>query len=263
MGNSLKEIFDKSYRKIESILLEQGNKSLRDIKNKILDSQMGVFVSEYNTNAHPIEQTFLDINEKSQILEREDIFKGHCFKNYDDDKVIDLKKDWAKLKKYGAQFIKKMNFEDFGHFIYLYFLITESNKIKENLYDQGKHMLEGKTMDETDDILQRMIVFGKSNSEFFEQLRNQDYYFEDCCKDYRKYKNTLEHQSLKEVCFELLSDSRALYQKLPLYYFIYYLNLNPEMISNIKYVQFKRILSNIFIAGTIFVYSSGRKSKSI
>ena len=42
----------------------------------------------------PVEQIFLDINEKSQGLDSEDIFKGYCFKNFGGRNIEVLKKDW-------------------------------------------------------------------------------------------------------------------------------------------------------------------------
>lgn len=256
-----KDTFEEAYNEIVQILSEYNKKELKNIRNKILDSEMGVFVNEFKLNAHPIEQTFLDINEKSQTLDKENIFKGHCFKNYDNNRINELKNDWAELKKYGAQF-KEINVDDLGHYIYLFLLITESNSINENLHVKGKHLLEDKTMDETAEVLKNMISFGKSNSSFLKQLRNVDYCFEDCCHDFSRYKNTNQHQSIKEVLYQVLSDTKALYQKLPLLYFIYYLHENTEMISEMKYDQFKRIISNIYVYSMIFVYSKGRKSKT-
>lgn len=52
---------------------------------------------------------FLDINEKSKLLDPADIFKGHCFENFDDEYADDLKELWVELKKCSISFKKFWN----------------------------------------------------------------------------------------------------------------------------------------------------------
>lgn len=258
-----KKDFERAYSVIYSILHEQltnGQEQLREFKRKLLDCSFVILINDTHANSQPVEQTFLDINEKSHLLDVEDIFKGHCFQNYSDRNANMLRNQWIKLKKCSAEF-SKMCFENLSQYIYLFLLITDSSKVHENLYNNGRHYLQGKSMDETNDILERMILFGEANSKLFDNVKNIHYAFEDICPDSSKYKNTGEYNSLKILVYDFLSQS-TLYQKLPLYYLVLRLTEVSSFREALSYNDFKRIIVNFYISGMIFVFSSGRKGKS-
>ena len=72
-----------------------------DVLSNLLGSQLVVIINEDTAGAFqdPVEQIFLDINEKSQGLDSEDIFKGYCFKNFGGRNIEVLKKDWEERKQ--------------------------------------------------------------------------------------------------------------------------------------------------------------------
>lgn len=89
--------------------------ALREFKRKLLDCEFLILINDQHQNTSPIEQIFLDINEKAQLLEIEDIFKGYCFENYDDAYHQDLRATWVNLKKQGMQFTR-FGFENLSQY---------------------------------------------------------------------------------------------------------------------------------------------------
>ncbi len=245
-------IFDEITR-----LEEQG--ALREFKSKLLDCELLILINDQHRNANPVEQVFLDINEKAQLLEVEDIFKGHCFENYDDTYHRDLRNIWVELKKWGMKFVE-FGFENLSQYLYLYLLNIDSLDIPEKLTKAGKHYLDGKTMDETSATLNDMIVYGKAVAEAFSKINANDYRFEDMCTNSREYRNTNDHKILKTMLKEMFC-TKAQYQKLPLFYFLYSLKINPDLPGYISHLQFRSLITNLYVYATLFVYTLGKKSK--
>ena len=81
-----------------------------DFKNNFLECELLVLINIDHTQTSPVEQLFLDINEKAQLLEVEDIFKGHCFENFDEASHSELRDLWVDLKKCSLGF-KKFGFD--------------------------------------------------------------------------------------------------------------------------------------------------------
>ena len=92
----------------------------RDFKEKLLNSEVIVLISD-QTTITPIEQIFLDINEKAQLLDVEDIFKGHCFEIFSPEFYSNLRDTWVNLKKCAVGF-KKFGIKTLGDYIYLFLL---------------------------------------------------------------------------------------------------------------------------------------------
>lgn len=259
---SQKDIFQSSYNTIKAKIEEFGNQgNLRDFKQKLLDSELLVLINDQHTNTSPIEQVFLDINEKAQLLEVEDIFKGHCFENFDEEHYSELRSTWVRLKKQGMNF-QKIGFDDLSQYIYLFLLETDSLSIPEKLTVAGKHYLDGKDMDETAALLEEMISFGSAVTSVLSSLDSQTYCFEDLCTNSQEYRATTDIPTLKCILRELLNYSGAQYQKLPALYLLYRLKTNDALKTTISHVQFRSIITNLYIYAMLFVYSTGKKSKS-
>lgn len=255
-------IFSSSLDIIKSKIEELATQgSLRDFKQKLLDSELLVLINDQHTNTSPIEQIFLDINEKAQLLEVEDIFKGHCFENYDEDHYQELRATWVRLKKQGMNF-RKIGFESLSQYIYLFLLEDDSLSIPEKLTVAGKHYLDGKDMDETAALLERMISFGDAVTSVLNGLDTQSYYFEDLCANSQEYRMTSDIPTLKSILGDLLTYSSAQYQKLPALYFLYRLKTDDAIKASISHVQFRSIITNLYIYASLFIYSTGKKSKS-
>lgn len=194
------------------------------------------------------------------MLQVEDIFKGHCFENYEEIFHDDLRSLWIQLKKCAMGF-KKFGIADASQYIYLYLLEMEGYSMPANLTSNGKHYLDGMNMDETESVLKEMIAYGQANLDFYHNLSNIDYRFVDLCKNSYEYRRTSDHLVLKQMCKIMLESTAAQYQKLPLLYFIHSLRKNVEVVNSITYEQFRKVISNLYIYMMLFIMGGAKKSK--
>lgn len=253
--------FKRAYETIENAINTFSRDEINDFKKQLLDSEILVLVNDRHNNTRPIEQLFLDINEKAQLLEVEDIFKGHCFEIYNEEYHSELRNLWVQLRKCSYEF-KKFGYEDTSQYIYLFLLENDKKDIPEKLTISGKHYLDGKTMDETNQLLSDMIRFGKSILKFYDNLKNDDYRFRDLCENSHEYRNENDHKILKQMCRIMLEPrGKAQYQKLPFMYLIHQLSLNKNMAMSLTHKDFRRIITNLYIYTSVFVYNGLKKSK--
>ena len=254
--------FDRAYKQIDDILsgfseLEQ----LRAFKQKLLDSQFLVLVNDSQNNTRPVEQIFLDINEKSQLLEQADIFKGHCFKNYGIEYADELKELWVSLKKCAVEFTR-WGFKDFDEYLYTYLLMAVDPKMPINLSPNGKHYLDGKSIDETEAILKEMIQYGSHVVEYHKSISDTHYAFEDICNDANNYASTSFISATKQLSLRMLESKGAQYQKLPLLFLIHKIGQHVQDGNSVRFDDFQRIVANLFVYSSLFVMAGARKSKS-
>lgn len=213
-------------------------------------------------STRPVEQLFLDINEKAQLLEVEDIFKGHCFEIYDEALYDDLRNKWISVKKCSSGF-KTFGFENTSQYIYLYLLLNIDSSIPESLTINGKHYLDGKTMDDVEKLLAEMQAYGDSIIDFYSSLNDSQYRFRNICENSWEYRNTNDHNMLKTMCMTTLAPKgKAQYQKLPLMYFVYSLYKNHDLVMNMTHKQFRKIITNPYVYTNIFVTNGAKKSRN-
>lgn len=234
---------------------------VREFKSKLLDSEVLVLINDENTST-PIEQIFLDINEKAQLLEIEDIFKGHCFEIFAPEFHDRLRETWVSLKKYAAGF-SALGIKSLSEYIYLFLLEHDSNTLPHKLNPNGRHYLEGKTMDDTNTLLHDMIQYGHSVLQFKDNLQNAEYRFSDICQNSFEYRNTNDHLALKAMGQAILSPGKPLYQKLPFMYFIYQMTKNADLQRTITHDVLRRITTNLYIYCSFFILNTQKKSKSV
>ena len=230
--------------------------------HKLLESQFLILISENLGHTTSIEQIFLDINFKSQLLDVEDIFKGYCFKNYWPDFHDDLKQQWVELKKNSREFIK-FGYSDFSEFLYHYMLSRpESKEIPQNLSPGGKHCLDGKNADETKAILDDMVSYSKNITQFLVSLDSNIYFFQDICPDFSRYVNTREQDVLKDMCKAIIYNKAAQYHKFPLLMVIHSLKGDRLFSQSITRDELKRFITNYYVYSFLFINDSKRKQKS-
>ncbi len=252
----------RAFKLIESYVNDLGaHTRVNEFMQKLLDSKMLVLINDQHDRSHPVEQLFLDINEKAQLLEVEDIFKGHCFEKFDASRYSYLRNNWAELKR-NASLFKKYGFKDTSEYIYTFLLETDSLSLPNNLTISGKHYLEEKTMDETNDLLLSMIGFGARVNQFYKDLQMASYRFENLCKHSYEYRNTNDHLELKQMSLAILELKGAVYQKLPLMFFVQFLLSSDNLQSIIRHEELKRVITNLYIYTYLFVLSGEKKSKS-
>ncbi len=256
-----KYAFETSYELVFHFIKSLTHEKVREFKRQLLDCEILVMINNEHGATRPVEQIFLDINEKSQLLEVEDIFKGHCFENFDILHHEVLKNKWAVLKSYGMQFKEYFGFKDLSQYLYLYLLEYVDNNMPENLSPKNKHYLEGMNMDETLLCLENMIKYGESVINFRKKLNNSTYCFEDISKDSTEYKKTKDPELLKILSLQILDNKSAQYQKLPFMLFISFLSLSDKLKNSFTHLNFRKALLNLYVYASIFSYTGGRKSK--
>lgn len=256
-----KEAFETSYNIIFNFIMSLSAEEVREFKRQLLDCEILVMINDIHGTTRPVEQIFLDINEKSQLLEVEDIFKGHCFENFDVAHHNELKDKWAKLKSCGMYFKHNFGFKDVSQYLYLYLLECDKKDIPENLSPNERHYLEGKNMDETLSCLNAMISYGENVIAFRKNLDNSAYRFVNLCKNSYEYRNTDDHELLKIMSSIIIDCKTAQYQKLPFMQFVSFLSSSAELQKDFSYLDFRKSIVNLFIYAFLFVYNGGRKSK--
>lgn len=257
-----KKVFSRAYDTIKNIIEGWENQTdVQDFKEKLFDCKLLVLINDEHHNTTPVEQLFLDINEKSQQLEVEDVFKGHCFGNFTIAQE-ELRDKWVSLKKISRKFLN-FGYQDLSQYIYLYLLETENPDLKQNLSENGKHFLDGKTMDETEQIIDNMISFGNSVVEFSDNVRNSAYYFLDVCNDFESHKNQGNNKEvLKSLCNQMIRPAgKAVYQKTPLFFLISVLKSKEDLSSAISFEDFRKIITNLYVYMVLFVFNGAKKSK--
>lgn len=259
-----KAIFTRAYdtivQQLETKVFRTG--SISEFKNKLLNSTFLVLINNPHDNTQPIEQIFLDINEKAKLLEPEDIFKGHCFEKYSSEFYTELRDTWVDLKKQSILF-KDFGVKDLSEYIYLYILLTQDRDIPQNLTSSGKHFLHDKTMDDINRLLHNMIEYGKAVSELSNNIVRSTYSFEDISPDSVRFRDTKDIIILKRMIHEILYPSQT-YQKLPAFYFIYALKTKPTLREQITHDHFRRIITNLYLYNIIFAqFKSQKKTKKL
>lgn len=256
-------IFIESYNNIKQLIDGfDSPEEVRDFKDKLFDCELLVLINNNHGHTRPVEQLFLDINEKSQQLEVEDVFKGHCFENYAENYHVILKSQWVDFKKTAMSF-REFGFKDVSEYIYLYLLEMDNNSLPNNLTSKGRHYLEGKTMDQTEKIILGMIDYGKKNLQFNSNIKKTDYNFEDLCHDSARHINTPDITIMKTMFKDIFENpSSAIYQKLPVLSFIYLLCKNEQLPSRLSHNEFRKIVANLYIYTALFILSGQRKSKN-
>ena len=256
-----KNDFARAYKQIDDILSDFASfEQLRAFKQKLLDSQFLILINDSQNNTRPVEQVFLDINEKSQLLEQADIFKGHCFKNYGVEYADDLKSLWVSLKRCAVEFTK-WGFKDFDEYLYTYLLMAVDAKMPVNLSPNGKHYLDGKSIDETEDILTEMIQYGRHAVEYHTSVSDIHYAFDNICDNSNDYGNTGFIETIKTLSLKMLESRGAQYQKLPLLFLIHKVLYQAEHGHKWKFDDFQRVITNLYVYSSLFVLTGARKSK--
>lgn len=253
--------FERAYAAISKKLDEVVStaEDAREFKRKLLNSKILVLINEEH-HAVSIEQIFLDINEKAQLLDTEDIFKGHCFEIFDAEFHGRLRQTWVDLKTAATDF-SVFGVKSLSDYIYWFLLEHDSTSLPQKLNPNGKHYLEGKTMDETNDLLMQMIAFGRSNILFSTHIGENAYRFIDICENSAEYRNTDDHIALKAMSSAILIKNKTCYQKLPFMYFIYKVNDIPTLKQHLTHDSLRRIITNLYVYASLFALNSEKKKK--
>lgn len=260
-----KKTFDLLYEKIEETLAAVDN--IANFQKKVLDCEVLVLIGEAGTKrTESIEEIFLDINFKSQLLSVADIFKGYCFKIYPSRFHEELKKEWTVIRKYIKDFeaIGYDENQETCEYIYHYLLSQQNTyRIPANLSINGKHYLEGKSITETKNLLEDMGNYGKNIMGFIQHLNDNTYKFEDICADAVKYHTDIvNHEIIKKLFLIMICNPNVQYYKLPLFMFIHYLIKNDDLRAAFSYRDLKKFVTNYYAYAFFFINDRKNKNKT-
>ena len=243
---------------------KEKEKKLQGYLRNLLECDFLVMINEEHKLSSPIEQVFLDINEKTQELDAEDIFKGHCFDIYAEDYYTHLRENWIKLKKCATGF-KRFGYNSLSEYLYLRILEKGDyapKKLTEKLtVERGKHYLDGRNMDKAEALLNDMISYGTRILQFRDNLSDMDYLFDEFYPNARHYRNSPDIPIIKLLAIELLDSSPAQYQKLPFMGLISHLLGYSRPSEEMSHDKFRKMVCNLYIYAMLFIFGSSRKHK--
>lgn len=255
--NDFDRVFKVATEFINSLGVGEKIEKRKKFYEKLLASRLLVFINDADDDIRSIEQMFLDINEKTQKLDSESIFKGHCFKIFPEEKYQELKTKWIDLKKVAMRFSQNFGYRDMGQYLYLYLL--KDGSIPENMAPKGKHYLEGKPIDKVYKLLEDMIDYGNSLIKFDINIHNDKYYFGDFSKDcyiHRNDKNDIWVMRL--LSQNLLESTGAWNQKFP---FMHFVANKSKCLNQLKHDNLRKIVSALYAYSNLFLLKRGKKSK--
>lgn len=268
-----KETFEKLYNIISSTINnpEDGVKDseLLNFQNKVLDCQVLVLIGEPDGRQQDsIEEVFLDINFKSQLLDVANIFKGYCFKNYNPASHEELKDQWSSVRSFTKQFESRFGYEENREtceYLYLYLLsMPESYNIPANLSWAGKHHLEGKNHTQTKELLADMIDYGKHIVEFNKKLTDTTYFFENICCNANEHRNeTAALYAMKSMAQLTMESKDAQYYKLPFFMLIHCILKDRDVNDTPEFAALKALITNFYIYAFLFSNSGKQKNKKL
>ena len=241
---------------------------IRTFQNKLLDSEVLVLIGDtQGRQNNSIEEVFLDINFKSQLLDVADIFKGYCFKNYRSAYHEELKQHWTEVRKYTKQF-ERIGYSESDketcQYIYHYLLSRpETYRIPANLSIAGKHYLEDKQHTQTKELLIDMASYGKHIMTLVDNLNNINYIFEDLCSDAERYRTDgINHQIIRRALASIILNQSVQYYKFPVFMIVHYLMSKSVLKNAFKYEDLKKLVSNYYAYAFFFISNSKNKNKS-
>ncbi len=253
-----KHDFERVFNVATNFISELGDiENRKEFFRKLRTSKLLVFINDSDDNIRSIEQMFLDINEKTQKLDSENIFKGHCFEIFTEEGYQDLREKWVKLKKVAMKFGQQFGYRDMGQYLYLYLL--KDGPIPENMAPKGKHYLEGKSIDETEALLEAMITYGQTLIEFDDNIHCDTYCFRDFTEDCYIHRNdNYDIWVMRMMSQNILESTGAWNQKFPMMHFV---ANKSKLTEAFTHADLCKIMSALYMYSNLFVLKSGKKSK--
>ena len=260
-----KDTFANLYKIILDLL---STVDLRNFQNKLLDSEFLVLIGDpQGRQNNSIEEVFLDINFKSQLLDVADIFKGYCFKNYSSAYHDELKQQWTEVRKYTKQF-EKIGYSESDketcQYIYHYLLSRpETYRIPANLSIAGKHYLEDKQHTQTKQLLMDMASYGKHIMTLVDNISKDNYIFEDLCSDAERYRaDGVNHQIIRRALASIMLNQNVQYYKFPIFMIVHYIMSRSALKDAFTYEDLKKLVSNYYAYAFFFISNPQNKNKS-
>ena len=240
-------------------------------KQKLLDCQILLFAQKNTDNMQQgsSEEIYIDINEKAQKLDPEDIFKGHCFaicKTVSQQNRVKIL--WRSIKqKFFAmdQIFKKL---DMGAFLHFYLLTQEATRIprqdiKKDLTISGENIITQRYNTPTKAIrlLKDIEAYQTNLMDFMSKLNLNHYDYCDIMSDNAQVLGNNSHR-IKEftsILTNIITCNQNLF-KLPLFYMID-VNYRKEEGNKLSYHQLSNFIYLYYFYMFLFSRLNGSRKR--
>lgn len=253
-------------------IFENNNITINSCKECLLDCKFLLFAQKNSDGQQQgsSEEIYIDINEKSQKLDPEDIFKGHCFAICKTQKQQEkLRTLWCSVKQ---EFFKLNNIfkgVDMGDFLHFYFLTQEATKstpqdIKKDLTIKGENVIiyNYNTPTKTIRLLEEIEKYQSNLLVFEENLNKINDNISLIMNDTPQTINNNKEQidDLRTIIRNIFLCKQNLF-KLPLFYLINQNMLRPRE-EKLTYYQLSNFIYLYYIYMFFFSRLNGSKQRS-
>lgn len=200
-------------------------------KQRLLDCEMLLFAQKNTANMQQgsSEEIYIDINEKAQKLDPEDIFKGHCFAICKTDvQQTRVKTLWCSIKQKFFSMDDYFKKADMGTFLHFYLLTREATEvprrdIKKDLTIDGENVVTQRynTPTKVIKLLESMEAYQANLRRFKDQLDVGPYQLSDIMTASAQELGSHSQQikELKTILRDVMECNQNLF-KLPLFYLV-------------------------------------------
>lgn len=274
-----KTAFERTMGIIEEFFKDKPLYELKEFLDKLKRCEMNVLLKRSCDEGEDVERIFIDINFKLKSLERDDIFKGHCFNICDPEDYEELKTSWVSLYRCAKEFAREGNLpmkssdpdlkNALQEFIYNYLVIRKNEEgqitknLKKDYYVGDRYILQGRGAEFVFSLLEDMTEFGNSVIEFGRDIDRDSYIFKDICNDAEAHAHEADIlMSLKKMCRQIVRGKQH-YSKVSFQMLIYYLKKEERLNSEMTFEIWKKIVSNYFVYAYLFRFLVSKEKQSV
>lgn len=258
----IKTLFSDRFSKVDERNIDRTK--LAQFKRKLLDCKLLVFINNSLKENESTEEIYVDINQKSQHLDVEDIYKGYCFQKTDKEHHENLKELWVNNKSLSFYFQDNFGLKDFDNLLYIYYLSQPSTfKITQDLTKNKRHILNDATSSDVFRELRNIKSYCSSVKKAFEKVKTEEYFFSDVTSNASHYRGTFDYKLMKIMIKGILSYNHVQYHKLPFFVFLEKLYSEYEDIPvDLSFDELRKVITNYYIYSIYFIQISKKKNKS-
>lgn len=240
-------------------------------KQQLLDCKILLFAQKNTANMQQgsSEEIYIDINEKAQKLDPEDIFKGHCFAicktvpQQDRVKIL-----WRSIKQKFFSMDQIFKKTDMGVFLHFYLLTQEATKtprqdIKKDLTIRGENVITQRynTPTKVINLLKDMEAYQKNLTDFVSKLSIIRYQYSEIMNASAQDlgNNSDRIKEFASILTNIITCNQNLF-KLPLFYLIdkYY---RKEPADKLSYNQLSNFIYLYYVYMFLFSRLGGSRKR--
>lgn len=261
----IKKLYSRSFK--DDILDDEIDRSkLESFKRKVFDCKVLVFINNSIRENESTEEIYVDINQKSQHLDYEDIYKGYCFQKTSKSHHDELKLLWQDIKGLSFEFIDDFGFKNLSTLLYIYYLSQPKTfSVAEALTIKQRHILNKATSTDIFKSLRNIKSYSEIITRVYQHVKDPDYMFEDVTCNSNNYKNTLDYIGMKLMIKGIMSYRKVQYHKLPFFVFIEKLYFGKSDLHNctLGFDELRKVITNYYLYSVFFIRLRKEKSKKL